>query len=172
MRLVENDIQTFTVAIADADQGRRLELERLLKGEIGIDLLSDGGTNDSDNGLASPRRKPRSRSEVTAYEKEVARIKFLKPFVLVVSLNQCNDEGYAFLLLLRHACPDARMILLIDNSIDESHIINILQIGARGYLNYENARFHLPTAIKAVGHGEAWVPRKMLGSIVKYILKK
>lgn len=168
---MENNIQTFTVAIADADFDRRLEIERHLKGEIGIVLLSDDGINDSVTDPAIARRTLRSRSEVTASENEVARIKLLKPLVLVVNLNRCNDEDYAFLLSLHHASPDARMILLIDDSIDEGQIIRILQIGARGYLNYENAWLHLPMAIRVVGRGEAWVPRKMLGSIIDHMLK-
>jgi DNA-binding NarL/FixJ family response regulator len=172
MRRVENNIQSFTVAIADADRDRRLGFERPLKGEIGIVLLTNGASNEVGNDHAFVRRRPKSRTDATAYENEVARIKLLNPLVLVVNLNHCADEDFAFLLSLRRVCPDARMILLADNSIHESQILRVLQIGARGYLKYEDVQLHLPMAIRVVGRGEAWVPRKMLGSIIDHMLNQ
>jgi len=146
---MENNIQTYSVAIADSNHNQRLQYERLIKGEIDIILLTD----------------------VAPYENETVRIKLLNPQILVVNLNQCNDEDYAFLLSLRRECPDANMILLADNSIQDSQILQFLQIGARGYLKYEDVQLNLASAIRAVGRGEAWVPRKILGNITDHMLK-
>lgn len=164
-------IQPVTVAIADADRDRRAGYERLLQGEIGITLLTNvTSSNEVSNDHAFVNRRLKPRTNVTASEDEVARIKRLKPLVLLVNLNQCTDEDYALLLSLRRECPQALMVLLADDSIHESQIIQALEIGARGYLKYETVQLHLSMAIRVVGRGEAWVPRKMLGNIMDHML--
>lgn len=173
-------IQPVTVAIADTDRDRRAGYERLLQGEIGVTLLTNVTSSNevvdekrlsgrpSDHAFVNRRLKP--RTNITASEDEVARIKRLKPLVLLVNLNLCTDEDYALLLSLRRECPGALMVLLADDSIQESQIIQALEIGARGYLKYETVQLHLSMAIRVVGRGEAWVPRKMLGNIMDHML--
>lgn len=164
-------IQPVTVAIADADRDRRAGYERLLQDEIGITLLTNATSSNEvsdDHAFVDRRLKP--RTDVTANENEVARIKRLKPLVLLVNLNLCTDDDYALLLSLRRDCPEALIVLLADDSIHESQILQALEIGARGYLKHETIQLHLSMAIRVVSRGEAWVPRKMLGSIMDHIL--
>ncbi|OGC91568.1 MAG: hypothetical protein A2W25_03725 [candidate division Zixibacteria bacterium RBG_16_53_22] len=175
-------MQPVTVAIADTDRGRRAGYERLLQGESGIKLFTNGASGKeagdekllsgypNDRAFVNRRLKP--RTNVTANEDEVARIKRLKPLVLLVNLNLCTDEDYTLLLSLRHECPEALMVFLADNSVHEDTILKVLEIGARGYLKYETVQFHLSGAIQAVGRGEAWVPRKMLGNIMDHMLSQ
>lgn len=166
------NIQPVTVAIADRDHDRRSEYERILEDEIGITLLTNvKSNNEVGSDLAFVNRRLRPRINVTASEDEVARIKRLKPLVVLVNLNLCTDDDYAFLLSLHRECPDPFVILLADDSIDVSRILQALEIGARGYLTYETAQLHLSMAIRVVGHGEAWIPRKMLGNIMTHMLK-
>lgn len=163
--------QTVTVAIADTDRDRRAGYERFLQDEHGITLLrnvTSGKEVGHSNDYLNRRIKP--RTDISASEDEVARIKRLNPHVLLVNLNLCADEDYALLLSLRCECPGALMILLADDSVDENKIIQAFKIGARSYLKYETVQHHLSRAIQAVGHGEAWVPRKMMGNIMEYIL--
>ena len=175
-------MQPVTVAIADTDHDRRAGYERLLQGESGIRLFTNGASDNEasderlsfghlkDRALVDRRLKPRTK--VTENEDEVARIKRLKPLVLLVNLNLCTDDDYALLLSLRHECPEALMVFLADNSVHEDKILKVLEIGARGYLKYETVQLHLSGAIKAVGRGEAWVPRKMLGNIMDHMLSQ
>jgi len=175
-------IQPVTVAIADTDRDRRAGYERLLQSEIGITLLTNVTSSNevSDEKLLSGHpndhafvnRRLNPRTNVTASEDEVARIKRLKPLVLLVNLNLCTDDDYALLRSLRRECPWAKMVLLTNDSIHESQIIQALEIGARGYLKYETVQLHLSMAIRVVGRGEAWVPRKMLGNIMDYMLNQ
>jgi len=163
--------QAVTVAIADADRARRAGYERLLQGEDGITLLTNGTSSHEASGnrpFVNRRLKP--RTNLTASENEVARIKRLKPLVLLINLNQCTDEDSALLLSLRRECPDTQMVFLADDSIHEDKILKVLEIGAIGYLKYETVRLHLTKAIQVVGQGEAWVPRKMLGNIMEHML--
>lgn len=166
------DIQPVPVAIADADRTRRTEFERFLQSDNGIKLLSNGETG-SGNGVGAHEftdRRLKSRTDISAEEDEVARIKRLNPLVLLVNLNLCGDEDYSLLLSLRRECPDALMVLLTDDSIREDQLMKIMEIGARGYLKNETVQLHLSKAIQAVGRGEAWVPRKMLGGIMDHML--
>lgn len=160
-----------TVAIADVDHDRRAGYERLLRGDRGIAVLADvasrSGVGDS-SAFVNRRLKP--RSDVSATENEVARVKRLKPLVLLVNLNLCTDEDYALLLSLRRECPDSLMVFLADDSIQENQLLQVLEIGARGYLKYEAVEHHLSMAIKMVGRGEAWVPRKIMGNILESIM--
>jgi DNA-binding NarL/FixJ family response regulator len=164
-------MQTVTVAIADVDRERRVEYERLLFGEEGITLLSNcGPSNGVRNDHAFVNRRLKQRTNISASENEVARIIRLKPVVILVNLESGTDEDHALLLSLRCECPDAHIVLLTNDSVCESTIIQALEIGARGYLKNETVRFHISRAAQVVSRGEAWVPRKMLGSIMDRML--
>jgi DNA-binding NarL/FixJ family response regulator len=164
-------MQTVTVAVADVDRERRAGYERLLHGEDGITLLSNVGVSNGDrNDHAFVNRRARQRTNILAYENEVARIKRLQPLVMLVNLDLSEDEGHALLLSLRCECPETRIVLLTDDSVQESRIIQALEVGARGYISSETVEMHLLKAIQMVGRGEAWVPRKMLGNIMDRVL--
>jgi len=164
-------MQPVTVAIADVDRDRRAGYERFLQDELCITLLTNvASSNEVGNDHAFVNRRLKPRTNVTPSEDEVARIKRLKPLVLLVNMNLCTDADYVLLLSLRRECPEARMVLLADDSVHENKIIQALEIGARGYLKYETVQLHLSMAIQAVGRGEAWVPRKMLGNIMDHML--
>lgn len=164
-------MQNVTVAIADVDRDRRAGYERLLHGEDGITLLSNvgaGGGDKTDHAFVN--RRVKQRTDVLAYENEVARIKRLKPSVMLVNLDLSDDEGHALLLSLRCECPETHIVLLTDNFIQESRIIQALEIGARGYLSNETVELYLSRAVQVVGRGEAWIPRRMLGDIMDRVL--
>lgn len=164
-------MQPVTVAIAGVDRDRRTQYERFLQGELGIRLLTNTtSSNEASNGHAFVERRHKSRADISESEDEVARIKRLKPLVLLVNLNLCDDADYALLLSLRRECPEALMVLLADDSISEDRILKVLEIGAQGYLKHETVQLHLSKAIQVVGCGEAWVPRKMLGKIMYHVL--
>jgi len=166
-------MQPVTVAIADSDRDRRAGCERFLQNELGITLLKNVTSSaEVGNDYAFVNRRLKPRNNVTASENEVARIKRLNPHVLLVNLNLCTDEECALLLSLRRECPGSLMVLLTDDSIRDNQIIRVLELGARGYMSYENVQYQLPKAIQVVGRGEAWVPRKMLGNIMDYMLNQ
>lgn len=168
---MNSNIQPVAVAVADVNRHRRAEYERILQADPGIRLIADKVTgNGVGNDPAFVNRRFAPRTDVSVTEDEVARIKRLKPPVLLVNLNLCEDEDCALLLSLRRECPDAILVFLADDSVSESQIMRILEIGARGYLKNETVRLYLSKAIQVVGRGEAWVPRKMLGNIMENML--
>jgi hypothetical protein len=56
-------------------------------------------------------------------------------------------HDYALLLSLRHECPEAHMVLLADNSVNDKQIMQSHEIGARGCLKYDTVQINLFTAI-------------------------
>jgi DNA-binding NarL/FixJ family response regulator len=167
----EHVMQTVTVAIADVDRERRTGYERLLHGEDGITLLSNVGTsNDDRNDHAFVNRRHTQRTNISECENEVARIKRLKPAVMLINLHTGADENHVLLLSLRSVCPESHIVVLADDAVHENKIIQAIEFGARGYLKYESVKLHLAKAVQVVGRGEAWLPRKMMGSIMDRVL--
>jgi len=165
-------MNSITVAIADIDCERRAGYERLLQGKHGIKLLTNLEANiEHCDPHASGNLRFRPRKNASVFENEVARIKRLKPHVMLVNLDMGTDMDQALLLSLRCVCPDAQIVLLADDSVDDDDILQALKMGVRGYLKKESAQRHLSRAVKMVGYGETWVPRKMLGDISNHISK-
>jgi DNA-binding NarL/FixJ family response regulator len=168
---VSFQMQPVTVAIADVDHGRRATYEHILQDEPGITLLANvASSHESSKVLRLVDRRIKPRVNVSPSENEVARIKRLKPMVLLVNLDMCADEDYALLLSLRCECPETIVVLLADDSVQEGKIMQALKIGARGYLKSKTAQSHLSKAIQVVSRGEAWVSRKMVGNIMEHVL--
>jgi len=161
-------MQPITVAIADDDGGRRARFERSLQSEQGIHVLADVAT--SEGGMAGNRRLS-PRANISAIENVVARIRRLKPRVLLADMKQCTDEDCAMLVSLRRECPDTLVVLLADESPQqEERVMQALAKGARGYLNLEEDTPHISKAVHMVDRGEAWVPRQMLGKVMDQVL--
>jgi DNA-binding NarL/FixJ family response regulator len=89
----------------------------------------------------------------------------LKPRILLCSLRLAATAGYSLLATLRQTCPATIGVLWIDDAVDENQLIAALANGAQGFLNRNDLRRQLAKAIRGVAGGEAWVPRKMLGTI-------
>lgn len=162
--------QPVTVAVADANRNRRIGCERFLQDKLGIELLEKPhSSDDSNNDYAFTDRRRKPRTNLTPNEDEVARITRLNPLVLLVNLNLCDDDDYALLLSLRYECPDVLLILMADDSVHESRILHALEIGARGYLKQNTLQIYLSKALQVVSRGEAWVPRKMMGNMIRQV---
>ena len=166
-------MQPITVAIADPDRNRRTDCERYLINEPGIRLLE----NES-SGIGKIRAHPvverrlMPRDNIDASENEVARIKRLNPQVMLVNIDSFADEECALLLALRHACQKSLMVLMADESVRDNQIILALELGVKGYLRNDNVQSQIANAVRNVGRGEAWVPRKLLGNLMDYMLNQ
>jgi two-component system response regulator NreC len=133
----------ITVVIADRDRARRAACLRLLELEKGIRVLEQA----------------RSSLEVLA----AAR---LHPRVLLLDLSLSGGRAAALLPALRRRSPVTKVILIAGRTTSESRILEALCRGARGYLDSRVLRSFLPTAVRVVDAGLAWVPRTMLPRMV------
>lgn len=66
--------------------------------------------------------------------------------------------------------PGARVMVLAAE-FPEALSFSLLQMGARGLVNYAQARKQLPKAVRAVAAGGYWVPRTVLSRFVEFVLK-
>jgi len=168
---VSFEMQPITVAIADYDCDRRAGCERFLQNEYGITLLkNDQSKTKADKDLGFVNRRLKARDNITAMENEVARIKRFNPYVLLVNMDSFADEESALMLSLRRACPKSLMVLMTEDTVHDNQIVQALELGARGYLKYGTVQHQIANAVKMVGRGEAWVPRKLLGYIMDQVL--
>ena len=66
--------------------------------------------------------------------------------------------------------PKSRVIVLSDKFADDI-AFPLLELGAKGLLNYSEAQAHLPEAVKAVAHGEFWVNRNLLSRFMDSVVR-
>jgi len=161
-------MQPITVAIADDDGGRRARFEHSLQAEQGIHVLADVVTSPDE---MTANRRLGTRTNMSAIDNLVARIRRLKPRVLLADMKQCTDADCAMLVSLRRECPETLVVLLADETEpQEERVMQALAKGARGYLNLEADPLHISKAVHMVDRGEAWVPRQMLGKVMDQVL--
>lgn len=167
-------MQMVTVAIADTDSGRRAKLEQFLQGERDIrvlpDILPKGGDMSSDRSDMSTRDQTGHDKTLSGIDQVVARITQLKPRILFVNLDLSIERDCALLEALHRECPETRVLLLTDKSVQEEQIIQALANGARGWLSHEADPFYFLKAVRVVDRGEIWVTRRMLGKIMDKVL--
>jgi two-component system, NarL family, response regulator len=137
------NMRPISVLIADRAKSGRATCRTLLEPEKGIRVVGEAAS-----GLDA----------VTAAER-------LKPSILLLDLALFNGDGTVLLPVIRRKSPRTRVLLLTDDA-PEAPTIEALSHGARGYLEKGALRTYLPRAVRAVGAGEAWVPRKMVGQLM------
>jgi DNA-binding NarL/FixJ family response regulator len=160
-------MQAITVAIADADRGRQVRFEHALQSEEGIRVLTNVVSNTSD---IQNNRRLKPRANISTLEDTVARVRRLKPRVLLANMEQCLDEDCAMLVSLQRECPETLVVLLADEPVRETELMQALASGARGCLDQEATSPRLSKVVHMVDRGEAWVPRKMLGKIMDEVM--
>ena len=89
----------------------------------------------------------------------------LKPSILLLDLGSFNGDGASLLPAIRRKSPLTRVLLLTDDPSD-APTLEALAHGARGYVEKGALRTYLTRAVRAIGAGEAWVPRKMVTQIM------
>jgi DNA-binding NarL/FixJ family response regulator len=89
----------------------------------------------------------------------------VKPRILLCSFELAVASGCSLLLALRQHCPETLVVLLTNDTISENRLMPALASGAVGILNRETLQFELSRAVRGVDGGQAWVSRKLLGSI-------
>ena len=137
-------LQPITVSIADRDPSGRVACKRLLRHIPGIRVVAG----------------------VAAWQDVVPMTLEIKPRILLCSFDLAADAGYSLLLTLRRECPETLVILLTDHQVQEDQLMPALFNGALGFVARASLQSQLPSAVRGVAGGEAWVPRRMLGTIL------
>src|SRR3954466_14436173 len=158
------NMQTVTVAIADANSGRRKKLEQLLRGGPGIKVL-DNVMNVSDT---VSDREPRALNAIPV-EDAVVKVSRLSPRILFIHLDPFSNGSLTLIEALTRECPHTFIVVLTDESVQEEQILQALANGARGYVSHQADPFYFLKAVRVVDRGEIWVPRRMLGRMMDKI---
>lgn len=138
---------------------------------ITVAIAAQDGT-----GMAQCRKTLRHEGEIIVLRQEVAsenlvaRMRRLKPRILLLSADLCTDAGCSLLQALRRECPGTLVMLVGPHAIEDEQLANALVTGARAYLEQDDLERLLARAVHGVDRGEAWVTRKMLGKIMEMSL--
>ena len=136
-------MRRITVVVADSEPGWCAVCESVLRHEK--DILIVAHAEQHDDAMAATVQ--------------------LSPRILLCSLRLAATASYSLLATLRQRCPATLGLLWTDDAVEEDQLIAALAHGALGFLNRNDFRRQLARAMRGVAGGEAWVPRKMLGTI-------
>ena len=160
-------MQPITVAIVEINQNQPVSVENFLQhNDTKVELLADIPSNYDH---VRERRQTLRNSEA-AIENAVARIKRLRPQILLINANQAIDEYCDLLFVLRYECPDTQAILIINEAVEENYLLETLACGARGFITDNLDSLNFSKVIDAINRGEAWVSRKLVGKIMHQIV--
>ena len=101
----------------------------------------------------------------------VAEVERLKPDVALVDSNLPNCDGVHATLQITERVPGCRVILVTGQE-EQRVLIDALEAGASGYLTKESPLVDLIEAVRAVHRGEVLVPPRMLGALLRQLIKR
>jgi DNA-binding NarL/FixJ family response regulator len=93
------------------------------------------------------------------------------PDVAVVHVSARANDGIRGAALIKEHFPNCRVVVLSDEE-DHRALIEALEVGASGYLTKEAPLSDLIEAVRAVHRGETLVPPRMLGPLVKTLMRR
>ncbi|MEX0816575.1 MAG: response regulator transcription factor, partial [Gaiellales bacterium] len=101
----------------------------------------------------------------------VAEVERLKPDVALLDANLPNCDGIHATSQITERVPTCRVILVTGQE-DQRLLIDSLEAGASGYLSKESPLVDLIEAVRAVNRGEVLVPPRMLGALLRQLIKR
>jgi len=96
----------------------------------------------------------------------VARVRELRPDVVVTDLSMPGMDGAAATERIVQECPEARVIALTAHD-DRAHLTRLLGAGASGYVLKRAAAEELVRAIRTVAAGSTYVDPVLAGGLLK-----
>jgi DNA-binding NarL/FixJ family response regulator len=136
------------IFIADDHPVVREGLSKLLAAEHGFDVV--GQAADGTEALEGVRR--------------------LRPDVVLLDLAMPRASGMDVLRELSKAEQHSRVIVLAAE-LERNHIIDALQLGARGVILKDTSMALLFEGIRAVMSGQYWIGRESISDLVAYVVK-
>jgi DNA-binding NarL/FixJ family response regulator len=94
----------------------------------------------------------------------------LHPHILLLDLNLSPRSGVSLIRVLRQKSPGTKVIVL-GHGTSEARMLKALSHGALGYLEDKLVTTFLVKAVRSVGTGGVWVPRKMVPRIVIHLIR-
>ena len=86
--------------------------------------------------------------------------------VVVIGQGVNQDHKLHLLQLINLRWTTCKVLMVVDNQ-SETEAVSHLEASAVGFLHREDAEQFLTKALRKIHEGEAWVPRKMVPSLVE-----
>jgi two-component system invasion response regulator UvrY len=93
-------------------------------------------------------------------EEAITMAKELTPDIILMDINMCPVNGFEATGKIIEANPNVKIIGLSDNK-KISHIRNMLQVGARGYVLKGSSLETIIEAIRIVNAGERYIDKEI-----------
>jgi two-component system NarL family response regulator len=101
----------------------------------------------------------------------VAEVERVRPDVALLDAGLPNFDGIRATALIAERAPDCQVIVLSAQE-DERVLVRAMEAGASGYLSKASPMSDLIEAARAVHRGEALVPPRMLGALLKRLVQR
>ncbi len=138
---------TIRIVIADDHQVVRDSIAMVLSEEKGFEIIGTAGTGFD---------------AITITDR-------LKPDVLVIDINMPGLNVIEAARVISQSSPETSILCLTMHN-DETHVVDALEAGCRGFINKDNSVDLLARAIRAVNRGQVFVMRSMAsGEVVDYL---
>lgn len=113
----------------------------------------------------------RNVASICCYNGTTAALKVAeeqKPSVILLDykLEELNTGLYIKSLLSESSTSK---VIILGNDLSDEIVLNCLINGAWGYLEYKDMNKFLLKAVQSVGHGQAWVTRRLVGLLIERI---
>ena len=111
------------------------------------------------------------RLNVNVSDDEIQALSFTakkQPEIVLLHYDIQNDETGKYIRQLLKQSKNTKIIVLAEN-ISEDEILNCFMAGARGFMRINEMNQFANKAISVVFKGEAWIKRKMVPDLVKYL---
>jgi DNA-binding NarL/FixJ family response regulator len=144
MRRARAEVSPITVMIAEPRGARVASCRSLLRRRRGIRVVGEAWRG----------------AEV------VAAATALKPRVLLLDAGVSAGDVVPLLRGIRRGSHGTRVIVLMPRRSEDA-ALDLLAVGARGYLERRVVEARLVKAVRAVSAGESWVPRRLVPRIIR-----
>lgn len=110
-------------------------------------------------------------AEVGDGAKAVIEAERTQPDVAVMDVSLPSGDGLWATMRIRERVPHCR-VLIFSNEEDHSALVHALEAGASGYMTKECPLEEMIAGVRALHRGDAFIPPKMLGSVLLYFLRR
>jgi two-component system, NarL family, response regulator LiaR len=110
--------------------------------------------------------------EKTTLESFMESIRKLHPDIILFASLEALPNMREICKAIREISKDPirSQMLLLGNIPSHEEIVSLINVGARGYFDINDASHQLPEAVRTIHKGEIWLPRDKMSSIMDRII--
>ncbi|MDD1611618.1 MAG: DNA-binding response regulator [Methylococcaceae bacterium] len=94
-----------------------------------------------------------------------------RPAIIFIGFDMLKNGTPRYISYLYKLAPESPIILSA-SQLDDDNILDCLAVGARGYLELNEAERFINKLINAVLNGEAWISRRLVAKLLQRLHNK